>query len=125
MPPRPDSATVDRLAKVAARLGSNFAGEQAAAATLGSGILAGFGLTWQELVQRAFQTAPQLPPRVYGPAAMPPHTQLARAAMRYPERLTIWEREFLTDISHRPRLTAKQGLVLQNIVHKLRRSGRT
>ena len=122
MPPQPDPSAVDRLAKVAARLGSDFAGEQAAAATLGTGILAGFGMSWTDLVARAFQAAPQIPPRASRPAPQPPHAELARAAMRHQERLTGWERQFLADVALRARLTPKQHAVLTEIVAKLRAS---
>jgi hypothetical protein len=125
MPPQPDSATVDRLAKVAARLGSDFAGEQAAAATLGTGILASFGLTWQELVQRAFQVPVPTRATASSPAAPARGTHAATAlwALGFRDLLTDREAAFLADIARRRSLTPRQTSWLNDITAKLHARG--
>jgi len=121
MPPRPDSAAVDRLAKVAARLGSSFDGERATAAALGTGILAGFGVTWQELVQRAFQ-AP-VPTAPAAPTARGTHAATASWALGFRDLLTDREAAFLADIARRRSLTPRQTSWFSDIVARLRAGG--
>lgn len=50
----PDRKTVSRLAAVCARLGSDFDGERAAAGLLATRILADAGISWSDLITRAF-----------------------------------------------------------------------
>ena len=119
MPPRPDPSAVDRLAKVAARLASDFDGERAVAAALGTGILASFGLDWQQLVQRAFQ-APV--PTTPAPARRT-HVAMALWALGFSDLLTDREAAFLADISRRRSLTPKQASWFNDIVAKLRMGG--
>ncbi len=118
---RPDPSTVNRLAKVTARLASSFDGERTTAAAVASRLLADLGLGWQDLVARAFQappSAPALPPQV-------PHAAAVRWASQYKDRLTDRERKFLADIGRCRRISAKQAAWLADIVAKLRQGGAT
>ena len=115
MTPELHPRAADRLTKLCGLLTSSHDGERANAAALASRLLTDCGLTWADLVARAFQ-APQ------PPAQLPPHAQHIRDvqwALRFQNRLTDRERKFLTDIGRCRRISAKQAAWLDGIVRKL------
>ncbi len=107
---RPDPSVASKLAKICAMLTSSHGGERANAAALASRLLTDCGLTWQQLVERAFQ-APQPtvrppashPPRRHRPAPQPPAPNdearvLAVRLLERPHLLNSWERNFVYSI---------------------------
>ncbi len=112
-----DPSTVNRLAKVTARLASSFDGERANAAALASRLLADCGLSWEQLVTRAFQAPSptvQLPTRA-------PHVAEAQWALRFPSLLDEWEHGFLANVGRFRRLSPKQRASLDGILRKIER----
>ena len=94
----PPDRTAQRLAAVCARLASDFDGERAVAARLASHMLTAAGLTWQELVSRAFAVpaARQKPPRetAYRQTDHEAALQVYRDLLASVE-LNGWEQHFL------------------------------
>jgi hypothetical protein len=101
-------ADMGRLAKVCALFSSNHVGERAAAAATADRIVKGAGLSWSELLR--------LP--VPGDSA-PARCGVLSAAdilALYNDRLTQWERSFLTDLTAwRGHPTRRQSQVLEKI----------
>ncbi len=108
----------DRLAKLCGLLGSDHEGERANAAALASRLLKDCGLSWAELVARAFQPRPEPAP---SPAEGPAHFAEAQWALRFPALLDDWEHGFLANIGRFRRLSPKQRASLDGILRKIER----
>ncbi|MFL5518787.1 MAG: hypothetical protein ACJ8DJ_21735 [Gemmatimonadales bacterium] len=109
------SKTVRKLGAVCGMLGSNYAGERAAAADAATKLLRGHGLTWRDVVDRAFAIAPTQP----APPAPPPWQQKAAVCECHPHRLSEWEREFVTTLRRWLREpSTKQRAVLSRLYLK-------
>lgn len=89
-----DRKAVDRLAKVLPLLGSEHAGERAAAALLATRLLGTMGVDWSALAHRAFGPCPDPMPRMDAPPT-PEAVALVRDLFAAWALLTQRERAFL------------------------------
>ena len=122
----PDDAR-DRLAKLLGMLGSDHAGERAAAGLQAHRLVQQHKLTWPDVL-----APPALPPpgttrscRSWVEPVGP--QEMAATCLRWAEILTVWETEFLKTVGGMsPRqLSQKQIAVLEWIVAKCRAYART
>jgi hypothetical protein len=103
-----------RLTKILGMLSRSYDGEVAAAGRMADALVRGAGLTWPEVItERA--TVPAFR------AWRPPSTtaEAIVLCLRWPELLTPWEVEFLSSLSTRRRVSAKQFEVLTGILAKV------
>jgi hypothetical protein len=110
-----------KLTGVLGMLGSDYAGERDAAAQLASRIVRGAGLTWGDLI-----AVPELGPvPQHDPPPAPPASwrELAQRCAVHSDWLSAWERQFLSSVPRRVRLSGKQAAVLDRIAAYLRRRG--
>lgn len=102
-----------RLAAILGLLGSDHAGEVAAAGAAATRLLRAAGLTWTDLLSPVgIQAAPSTRPT--GDRSMAEAT-----CRRYAGQLTAWECSFLDGIARRRSLTRKQAATLHNIAAEL------
>jgi len=106
LPPK----AAERLAKMAGMLGSNHAGERAAAAAAATRLLRAHGLTWREVL-----LLQAVPPARPDPGA-DDWRGAAAACLARPDLLTQWEARFLRDLLAFPRVSPKQAATLDGIV---------
>lgn len=104
----------EKLAAVLGMLGSDHAGERAAAALIAARIAREAGLTWSELLAGSAEK-PATPTRTH------PHwREMLAAARRHPERLSEWERRFIASIGGEQRsLSRKQWAILARLFNKV------
>ena len=97
------------LSKLCGMLGSARDGERAAAALKADALVRAAGTTWPAVINGA-------------PTRREPRSVAEKVgvALRYPQLLTDWEREFLRDVSGRSRLSTKQQAVIERIFKKVR-----
>jgi hypothetical protein len=124
---------VVRLSRLAGMLGSNAEGERASAARLATLQLQRMGLTWAELILRAFRSAPEPEPKPkaedpYRYSWEPPqdreYTQSRRTSIKdglplwkfvafasaRMDRLSSWDRNFVSTFLHfGPRCSASEA----------------
>ena len=108
-----DERIIGRLENLCAMLASPNGGERANAAAMATKMLASFGLSWRDLVGRAF-------PRTMAMAGRE-LLNLYRELLQW-NGLTSWEREFVADL-HRKQLVSlsvKQQACMEKIVRKYR-----
>lgn len=118
MPATPTARAVERLVRLAGMLGSDFEGERANAAALATRALQAHGLTWRELVERAFAHRPAPEPVPRPPRSGPAH--LARWLLNQPGDWSEWERKFLANLSAwHGAPTAKQLGILQRLADRV------
>jgi hypothetical protein len=101
-----------RLVGILARLGSDFAGERAAAGLLASRMLQANNLTWDDVVL---------------PVALRSPTWRAEVAFaqRHAGWLRPWERDFVASVTAQSRLSPKRLAILREIATKLWARGAT
>jgi len=105
-----------RLVGVLDRPGSDFDGERSAAALLTARMVREAGLVWNDII-----TEPEVSRRRDTlPADWRADLDLAQ---RYFHLCTEWELGFLKSIARRPRISTKQGAILQRIATELRARG--
>jgi hypothetical protein len=100
-----------RLVKILALLGSDQAGERAAAATTAHRIVAAKGLTWAAVISPG-PAIKQLPERGTWRAT-------ARACLAQQGSLRPWETGFLRDLAQFRRLSVKQRYLLKEIADRV------
>lgn len=107
---------VDKLAAIVGLLTSDHAGEQAAAADKATQILRSYGLTWRQLIERAFAVVEEQHQH------RPSDLRVIVAECLRSSRLTDWERRFLVGIGdlYLDELSEKQVRVLDGIHDKVR-----
>jgi hypothetical protein len=115
----------DKLARLLALLGSNFAGERDAAGLAAHRLVSGAGLTWQQaltpsIAAPAASSKPRAQPE---PEPEDDWRALAKNCLNYSRLITAWECEFLEGLPRFPRLSERQDAVLQKIAAKLRKCG--
>jgi hypothetical protein len=104
-----DIAKRERLCKLCGLLGSNHAGERAAAALKANDFLRDQGLTWQEVIS--------LPQHKSEPETL---AELCGWLLGHSETLTAWERNFLSTLSSLNSISSKQRDQLDRITAKVR-----
>jgi len=110
--PLPD---IGRLSRLCGMLGSDHAGERSNAATLATRELRRAGMTWPDVIARAF--APSVTrPTATAQRAEPDDNEMLREVRARLRHLSPWEKEFTDNLlSWRGRLTPKQRLALRAI----------
>ena len=110
------SADRAKLARILGMMGSDHVGERAAAALKASDLLRQRGLTWLDVLSGGEpprpQASPYPPPRGFAADA--------QACLRQPDLFTAWEREFLSSVSGRRRLSTKQLTILAQLTERVR-----
>lgn len=109
-----DHAATDRLIKVLGPLGSDHAGERAAAGAKAHALLRSHGLTWREIIQ-----APPIVPQLESPDD-PDWRRMAETCKAHRRGLNPRERKFiLAIIKWRTTPSPKQMIWLVNIFERL------
>ena len=106
-----------RLVGVLGMLGSDAAGERAAAALLANRLVKDHGLQWSDLIGAAPAS-----PRQAGPGPTPDGAADLALCLRHLGVVTAWESNFLQSIQRRRR-SFKQMEILRGIASDLRRRG--
>lgn len=109
----PDEQT--RLISILGMLGSDFAGERAAAELLATRLLKDHGLRWKDVIGG--------PPRHEKPRMADYSSRDLGLCLRHLTSVAEWEQEFCRSLAMRPRLSPKQVEVVQKIAAKLRTWG--
>jgi hypothetical protein len=116
--------SAEKLAKVCGLLASDFPGERANAAAMATAMLVDMGMTWADLVGRAFQEKPakvkreprKRRERSTTPAPFTPQPEMVDFLTKYADDLTDWERKFLISLGiARRHLSERQLEVLWRI----------
>lgn len=107
---------VERLGKLLGMLGSEHEGERSAAAAAADRKLRELGLTWEQLVARAFHVAS--PPGQPRPAAAR-HLAATDWLMACWPFLSEWERNFTSSLRAQASLTLRQRAKLGEIVRRV------
>jgi hypothetical protein len=107
--------TRTRLVKLLGMLGSDFAGERAAAGQMADQLVRGLGLTWGDVVAQK-----ERPPVGIGSFWRPrpwklSHQALALTCLDTAYPWTDWERAFLTTLTWSRRLSPKQETILRRL----------
>lgn len=118
-------ADARKLAKIVGLLASDKGGEVVAAAAAGTRLLHAAGLRWSDVV------LPAQPPTRRETASRPPrqpvplHRAVAAACLAHAHRppLTAWERDFLASLLDFRTISAKQVVVLDRLVARVRAAG--
>lgn len=101
----------EKLAKLLALLGSDHAGECAAAASAAHRLQQRSGLSWRQILD---------PPPVEKPLPeLGTWRATCTACLHHRGSLRAWEVEFLTDLPRFRRLSTKQDAILQGIAERL------
>lgn len=114
-----DPAAVDRLAKLAGLLGSSFPGEHAVAAEKASQVLKAAGLSWRELVERAFRAPPASTPSLSREPERWKWREIAEDLADGPYRLTSWEVRFIESLLDQDAISERQWAVLRDLARKV------
>ncbi len=96
----PDAKILTKLSAICARLASYHAGERAASALLATRILADAGITWADVIARAFEprvSSPQRAQRFYRTPDKEAWLDVLRELLAQ-TWLNAWERNFLTGL---------------------------
>jgi hypothetical protein len=108
-----NSDTRRRLVGVLGLLASNHDGERAAAGLLATRLLRAAALTWDQVIPEwPLATRPDTPP------ASGWRSNVVTCLER-PVLLSVWERQFLTNLMTRKSLSAKQASILAAIYEKV------
>ncbi|MCB8878272.1 hypothetical protein [Acidisoma silvae] len=99
------------MAAILGRLGSDQAGEVAAAAHMASAMLNRNGLTWADLL------APDVPP---AESEEDGWRALVVSNLQYPGLLSDWEKRFLQQLLNRKRISPRQWQKVTQIAEQLR-----
>jgi hypothetical protein len=109
-----DTRTIERLTKLLGMLGSEFAGERAAAGAKVEQLRRDLGMTWAELLQSVAPPEPELGEREI-------NSDDLNVALANPDALTAWELDFVQSISrYYSALTPKQAACLARLANKAR-----
>jgi hypothetical protein len=106
-------AILGRLARVCGLLGSDHIGERAAAAAQADRIVRAAGLTWPDILSPPNTSTAKV--RKRHRAGPTPGEILAR----HGERLTGWERGFLTSLIRQPMWSPRQFEVFESICERV------
>ena len=107
-----------RLARILGMLGSEHAGERAAAAAKATALLKSAGLTWADFTDLLRHPLPALIRTPLRRSDEFDHIDAAEAALDSGTRLTKWEAGFLESMADYPVLSEKQEFWLKAICRK-------
>jgi hypothetical protein len=110
-----ENSTRRKLAGVLGRLGSEHAGERAAAALLATRLIREAGFTWQDVLLPS-DAPEQLQPQWRADLGL---------CQRHAADLTSWERAFLANVAGQISASQKQRDTLARVAGELRASGRS
>jgi hypothetical protein len=99
-----------RLAKLLGLLGSDQAGERDAAGLAAHRLLQKHGLTWPQLLT---------PAPVHREPLQSTWRTTCNALMERFDALRSWEKQFVVDLAHFPRISTKQRYVLNEIAQRV------
>lgn len=116
------SADRTRLASVLRLLGSDQPGERDAAGLAATRIVRGAGLDWADLLQPV-AVVERIQAGPHRPATNAVQQKDVAYCLRYCDRVTPWERDFIGSISRRSKISDGQAVKLRQIVESLRARG--
>lgn len=122
-PVDPKAAT--RLGKLCGLLGSDHEGERSNAAALATRELRALGMSWQELVARAFPRCIQAPAHAAAPASGDRWCrEMLRRLLGVQHLLTGWEAAIVENIAAKgPAMTLRDVVKLCEIIERVRARG--